>query len=117
MLASSTFAPKAWRKFNDIPALRSIKTIRGTVERIDSKLRRATIREAEGGSSLETTYDFFVGASGLRRAWPVVPQSLTKETYLSEALRHIDLVKSAKRGVVVVGGGISHLTDGEYAAS
>jgi len=110
VLASSTFAPKAWRKFSDIPALRSIKTIRGTVDRIDSKLRRATIIEAEGGSSLEASYDFFVGASGLRRAWPVVPQSVTKEAYLSEALRHINLVKSATEGVAVVGGGNTSLT-------
>jgi hypothetical protein len=85
--------------------LRKIQTIQGSVQRIDSKLRRATIIDPEKDLSIEQNYDFFVGASGLRRSWPVVPQSLTKEAYLSETLRHISLVKSAKRGVVVIGGG------------
>lgn len=65
--------------------------------------------DPERDSSIEEDYDFFVGASGLRRAWPVVPQSLTKEDYLNETLGHISLVKSAKRGVVVIGGGKSNL--------
>lgn len=55
---------------------------------------------------MEVSYDFFVGASGLRRAWPVVPQSLRKDDYLGEALRHINAVERADDGVVVIGGGM-----------
>lgn len=108
VLASSAFAQKAWRRFDDIPALRTIKTIQGSIQTIENKLRKATILDAQSGLPTEITYDFFVGASGLRRAWPVVPQSRTKADYLREALRHISSVESAKKGVVVIGGGTYH---------
>ncbi len=50
-------------------------------------------------------YDYFVAASGLRRVWPVVPQSLTRKQYLIEASEHIHTVSNAREGVIVVGGG------------
>lgn len=50
-------------------------------------------------------YDFFVAATGLRRAFPVVPQSLTRKQYLVEAENQIKACDNAKHGVVVVGGG------------
>lgn len=43
-------------------------------------------------------------ATGLRRAWPVVPQSLRRKQYLPEAGAHIAAAR-ASRHVVVVGGG------------
>jgi hypothetical protein len=54
---------------------------------------------------LELDYDFLVAATGLRRVWPVVPQTHTREAYLSEVGNHIDAVRTAKEGVVVIGGG------------
>lgn len=53
----------------------------------------------------ELHYDYFVAASGLRRAWPVVPQSLRKKQYLFETADHIHAATTARHGVVVVGGG------------
>jgi hypothetical protein len=52
-------------------------------------------------------YDYFVAASGLRRVWPVVPQSLRRKQYLFEASDHIRAATTARHGVVVVGGGMS----------
>ena len=51
------------------------------------------------------TYDFLVAATGLRRVWPVVPQSLGRKQYLIEVEEHIHNVANARDGVVVVGGG------------
>jgi NADH dehydrogenase FAD-containing subunit len=53
----------------------------------------------------EQPYDFFIAATGLRRVWPVVPQSLTKEEYLAETADHIKNVTTASHGTVVIGGG------------
>jgi NADH dehydrogenase FAD-containing subunit len=51
------------------------------------------------------SYDYFIAASGLRRQWPVVPQSLEKEAYIEEVTQHISEVSAAADGVVVIGGG------------
>lgn len=66
--------------------------------------KRASIETRDGTVDIE--YDFFVAASGLRRVWPVVPQSTIKEKYLKEAQGQIHTLKNAN-GVVVVGGGRS----------
>lgn len=106
-LASETFQSKAWRKFRDIPALKDVDIIRGSVSKIDNKQRKATILDKDTGAVTEKSYDFLVAATGLRRAWPVVPQSLTREDYLKETQDHINQVKGANEGVVVIGGGMS----------
>ena len=108
-LASETFQKKAWRKFVDIPALKGVNIVRGSVSKVDNKQRKATILDKDTGALTEKSYDFLVAATGLRRVWPVVPQSLTKEDYLKETQDHIDQVKNANEGVVVIGGGMFHL--------
>lgn len=108
-LASEAFQTKAWRKFRDIPALKEVDIIRGSVSKVDTKQRKATILDKDTGAVTEKSYDFLVAATGLRRAWPVVPQSLTREDYLKETQDHIDQVKNANEGVVVIGGGMSSL--------
>ncbi|KAJ4325937.1 hypothetical protein N0V84_003323 [Fusarium piperis] len=50
-------------------------------------------------------YDFFVAATGLHRAWPVVPRSLTKSEFLSDVRDQVKAIQDAKDGVVVIGGG------------
>jgi NADH dehydrogenase FAD-containing subunit len=103
-LASSSFAPKAWTKFHDIPALKAVHFVQGVAKAVDCKRRRALIDTGKVESEIE--YDFFVAASGLRRVWPVVPQSLTREGYLDEASTQINTLQNASDGVVVVGGGM-----------
>ena len=69
----------------------------------------------EGGVS-KLDYDFLVVASGLRRVWPVVPQSLKKKQYLIEAGDHIRSVANFRHGVAVVGGGESYISLPKTAA-
>jgi NADH dehydrogenase FAD-containing subunit len=102
-LASKTFVGKAWTKFPDIPALKSVRFVQGSAKTVDCKKKRALIETREGGTEME--YDFFVAASGLRRVWPVVPQSTVREAYLEEASAQINALESARHGIVVVGGG------------
>lgn len=106
-LADDTYAAKAWVRFDDIPALRSpkITMIQGKATGVDPASKRATILETATQSPRDLAYDYLVVATGLRRAWPVVPQSLYRKQYLTEAGSHISAVTDAPAGVVVVGGG------------
>lgn len=103
-LASESFAPDAWTRFHEINALKTIKKVQGSCKTVDFGERRALIETRDGTVDIE--YDFFVAASGLRRVWPVVPQSTFKEKYLEEAQGQIHALENAG-GVVVVGGGRS----------
>ncbi|EXJ83973.1 hypothetical protein A1O3_04640 [Capronia epimyces CBS 606.96] len=107
--ASAAFAPKVWTKFEEIPALKNIRFVRGSVRSVDPKSRRATVTVTGTGTGTETetelNYDFLVAATGLRRVWPVVPQATTREGYLVVANAQIRSVRDAQEGVVVVGGG------------
>ncbi|RDW78292.1 FAD protein [Coleophoma crateriformis] len=106
-LASKDFAAKAWQRFADLPALRDpgISWIQGSTIKVDCERKVATISDRNTGKDFEERYDYLIAATGLRRAWPVVPQTLTKDEYLIEAGNHIDAVRNAKEGVVVIGGG------------
>lgn len=82
-----------------------LRCVQGSVTRIDCARKVATIAETVSKNWVEESYDFLVASSGLRRLWPVVPQSLTRKEYLLEVWRHIQLTKDAREGVVVIGGG------------
>ncbi|KAM6526235.1 hypothetical protein FSOLCH5_002363 [Fusarium solani] len=106
-LADSEYAKKNWVKFSDIPGLDSpsIKIIQGSVTDVDLTAKTATVSAYLTQEKSTHQYDYLVSATGLRRVWPVVPQSLTRKQYLLEAENHIQAVNHAKDGVVVVGGG------------
>jgi NADH dehydrogenase FAD-containing subunit len=106
-LSSPDYATKAWRKFDDIAALQhpSVRITQGSLMNVDPDQRVATIRLSGSEQTEEDRYDFFIAATGLRRVWPVVPQSLTKEKYLAETADHIECVTTASHGTVVIGGG------------
>ncbi|KAH8649661.1 hypothetical protein BGZ60DRAFT_474017 [Tricladium varicosporioides] len=106
-LSSKSYYEKAWRTYDSIPALReqAISWTQGSVQKIDPSTKTATILDTKSGKEVEEEYDYLVAASGLSRAWPTVPQSLTGKSYLKEAGTHIDKVVGAKEGVVVIGGG------------
>lgn len=105
--ASSEYAAKSWVKFTDIPALRhpSIRFTRGTLTKIDTDNLSAKILDPNTGEQSEHHYDYFLAATGLRRVWPVVPQSLTKKQYQIETFEHTHSVQNAVDGVVIIGGG------------
>jgi NADH dehydrogenase FAD-containing subunit len=95
-------------RYEDIPALQSpnIHVVHGSVRAVDSSSKTATVAVHARGEELQLQYDYLVAASGLRRAWPVVPQSLRRKQYLFEVGDHLRNVQDAKLGVVVVGGGM-----------
>jgi hypothetical protein len=97
-------------KFENMPALRSpsIKWIQGSVNHIEAEHRVATIAKTATQEIHTENYDYLIVASGLRRVWPVVPQSLTKKTYMFEASEHIHAVNNTPGGVIVIGGGKSN---------
>jgi NADH dehydrogenase FAD-containing subunit len=106
-LIESDYAHRSWTRFRDIPALQrhEVQFIPGSVQSINCEAKTAYIRRHDASSTIETTYDYFVAATGLRREWPTVPQSFSEPAYLQEAQGHIDSVRKAEHGVVVIGGG------------
>lgn len=106
-LASKEVAAKNWVRFADTPALNvpGISWQQGSVLKVDPENKVATISDHITGEEQEESYDYLVASTGLNRVWPVVPQSLSKKDYLAETCAHIDAVKAAKEGVVVIGGG------------
>lgn len=106
-LADDAYASKAWVKYADIPALQNskVQTVHGSVQSVDPVHKTATVLDAATQAPRALSYDYLVCATGLRRVWPVVPQSLWRKQYLGEAGAHIEAVQQARAGVVVVGGG------------
>ena len=104
--ASEDYASKIWTKFEDIPALQhpSVRFTRGSIIKIDPSELTATARLSGSNEKIKLQYDYFVAATGLRRRFPVVPQSLTREEYLEETSKHIRSVNASK-SVAVIGGG------------
>ncbi|KAJ0122719.1 oxidoreductase [Diaporthe amygdali] len=106
-LADEDYAAKAWVKYEDMPALKTPKItfIQAKATNVDPSNKRATVLETATQNPKDLTYDYLIVATGLRRAWPVVPQSLWRKQYLLEAGAHINAVTNSPAGVVVVGGG------------
>lgn len=107
-LADEDYAAKIWVKYEDIPALQtpSIRVVHGSVKSVDQ--RRKVAAYAAHGSTTQTSeisYDYLVAAAGLRRVWPVVPQSLRRKQFLFEAGNHTRAATAARHGVLIVGGG------------
>ncbi|CAK3923165.1 related to pyridine nucleotide-disulphide oxidoreductase AMID-like [Lecanosticta acicola] len=105
--ASNDAAPKMWVRFEDVPALqhRNVRWTQGSVIKLDADRRVAHVKHSASGELVEYAYDYFVAATGLRRQYPIVPQTLTRKCYLAETGDHIETVKGASEGVVVIGGG------------
>ncbi|KAM0246420.1 hypothetical protein ACHAP5_004734 [Fusarium lateritium] len=106
-LADSAYSKKNWIKYSDILGLKdpSINIIQGSATSVDPETKKATISAHLTQEKTTLEYDYLVASTGLRRVWPVVPQSLTRKQYLLEAENHINSAQDAKHGVVVVGGG------------
>ncbi|OAA47499.1 Pyridine nucleotide-disulfide oxidoreductase, NAD-binding domain protein [Beauveria brongniartii RCEF 3172] len=106
-LADNEYAKKAWVKYADIPSMQvpNLKVVVGSVTAVDCVSKTVTTLDAVTKVATEHAYDFFVAATGLRRVWPTVPQSLSRKQYLVEAGEHVHAVSNAQHGVVVVGGG------------
>ncbi|GFF32000.1 apoptosis-inducing factor 2 [Aspergillus lentulus] len=106
-LVDEQFASDTWTRFSNIKALQCphVRFIRGSVTAVDCKSKTATILDSVRGTSREEGYDFFIAGTGLRRVFPTVPQSRTREEFLAEVGKNTADVVNARQGVVVVGGG------------
>lgn len=106
-LSTKEYAQKAWVDYKHIKILQrpDVHFVHGSLRKVDCETKTATIQDSRTQSERIEKYDFFIGATGLRRVWPVVPQSLTREAYLEETGKHIDAVTSSSDPVLVVGGG------------
>jgi NADH dehydrogenase FAD-containing subunit len=106
-MVNNTYAPRAWRQFKDLEAFKSapISFIQAHTMHIDPEHKTVRARTVGSAVEVDELYDYLVVASGLRRVWPVVPQSLYKEEYLKEHKAHLNSIQGARRGVVVIGGG------------
>ncbi|KAK1597655.1 uncharacterized protein LY79DRAFT_624742 [Colletotrichum navitas] len=105
--ADAKYAAKSWVKFDDIAALKrpNVRFVQGSVSKVDTATKTATVLDHATQQPRDFSYDFLIAASGLRRAFPVVPKSLTRKQFLLEAEEQIRSVQDAPDGVVVVGGG------------
>lgn len=74
---------------------------------MDLESKRLTLLASGSAKRSILEYDRLIVASGLRRVWPVVPQSLRKRDYEEEVGGHINKVKGNEE-VVVIGGGKLH---------
>lgn len=108
-LAEKTYADKAWVEFKNVLILQrpNVRFVQGSVVRVDCEAKTAVVAESATRAERTETYDFFIAATGLRRVWPVVPQALSKKTYMLEVGKHIDAVANSTDPVLVVGGGKS----------
>lgn len=82
-----------------------MRFVQGSVTSLDCAAKKASILNQTTKETSVEDYDFLIAASGLRRPYPVVPQSLSRKQFLMEAEEHIHGVSNAPLGVVVVGGG------------
>ncbi|RYP39888.1 hypothetical protein DL767_002007 [Monosporascus sp. MG133] len=106
-LAAKEYSEKAWVEFKDIKVLQrpNVRFVQGSLGKVDPESKTATISERGNQTPRQEKYDYFIAATGLRRVWPVVPQSLSRKLYLMEAGKHINAVTSSTAPVLVVGGG------------
>ncbi|KAJ2988259.1 hypothetical protein NUW58_g4075 [Xylaria curta] len=106
-MASKEYAEKAWVEYKGVKRLQrpNVTFVQGSVTNVDCENKTATISEHKTQKTRVESYDFFIAATGLRRTWPVVPQALTRETYLQEVGAHCDRVLNSTTPVLVVGGG------------
>ena len=79
--------------------------VRGSVTSVDTEQKVAQILDLQSQETRREQYDYLIAASGLRRVFPTVPQSLCRDQYLRETRTHKENVQNAQEGVVIVGGG------------
>lgn len=101
------YAKKAWVRYDSLPGLQSpaIKFIQRSVVKVDCAERTASVIDSTTNQLQTHHYDYFMAASGLKRAPPVLPSSLTHEQYLAEAEHDALSFEKAEHGITVVGGG------------
>ncbi|KAJ3459581.1 hypothetical protein MRS44_015654 [Fusarium solani] len=106
-MVSEEYSQKVWTEYSALEILQhpSVKYIQGKLASVSPESKEAVILPFNSETPSTVCYDFFVAATGLRRAWPVVPQALTKSEFLADVKRQVKAIQDAKDGAVVIGGG------------
>jgi NADH dehydrogenase FAD-containing subunit len=102
---SASFASEAWLHYRNISALTTngIRVLQGRAVSLDMDAKVLTY-SADGMEPQGISYDYLVVASGIKRAWPVVPRAVSKEPFLRDARAFIDGLSTAHT-IAIVGGG------------
>ncbi|KAK2603695.1 hypothetical protein QQS21_004169 [Conoideocrella luteorostrata] len=105
-LADPKYASKFWTLTHDIPGLKHpwVTFIHGSACAVDVQGKKLTLLASGSAKRSSLQYSYLIVASGLRRPWPVVPQSLRKLDYENEAVGHVERLKEGGE-IVVIGGG------------
>ena len=88
-----------------------MQIVHGSAAKVDCEAKEATIiiNSGQEQQHRRIQYDYLIAATGLRRTYPTVPQSLRRKNYLQEVGKHVartEVARDAKdKGVVVIGGG------------
>ncbi|KAF1995505.1 FAD/NAD(P)-binding domain-containing protein [Amniculicola lignicola CBS 123094] len=100
-----------WRQYSKLNELRNsnLSFKHGSVKKVDPKTKTADYVD-RNGTLHQHSYDYVIIATGLKRHWPAVPKSGSKEEYLEDAKRLIEKITGKEgaqegRRVVVIGAG------------
>lgn len=111
-LTTPGYAERAWRGYADCSSLEraGVEFIHGQVSSVDVldkvvKYQTLTSSPTESVVSTEIHYDYLIAATGLNRAWPIVPFHYTKHTYLKDIEGQRTGLEQVKGAIVIVGGG------------
>lgn len=113
------FVGKAWKKFDDIPALKrqNVRILKGTATGVDIGKKTVSFKDLSSQKETSVEYDYLVVATGSRRVWPIVPKALNKAAYIQDAKEHIESIENADGDIVIVGGGkliVSYLMENGF---
>ncbi|KAF2138332.1 uncharacterized protein K452DRAFT_234319 [Aplosporella prunicola CBS 121167] len=99
----------SWLPHRDIARLqrKEVRILHGAIKRVTPSTRTiAYIDNDNDGQEARLEYDYLVLATGLKRAWPIVPRATAFKDYVLDANKHIaGIATAANATVVVVGGG------------
>lgn len=102
-----SFSAEAWRQLSTIKLISKgdVKVLQGTVTNVDMGHKKVHyFSRSSQDPKREVEYDYLVVATGMRRAFPIVPKALGKEEYLQDAIGNIEELTSSEK-IVIVGGG------------
>ena len=102
-----SYAREFWIRYEDIlkdrEADEDVQYVQGTASNLDTESKTLLYNSSEE-KERSLSYDFLVVATGLRRAFPVVPEALKEDPYLEDVERFVAPLRNASR-IVLVGGG------------
>jgi NADH dehydrogenase FAD-containing subunit len=105
---SASFTSEAWLRYRDISALAAnkVQVLQGKAVGVDMGAKVLSY-STENTETQTVHYDYLVVASGIKRAWPIVPRAVNKELYLHDAQSFMKELSTA-RSIALVGGGKIH---------